>query len=100
MRPETGVQPRMPEKNMISSRPHQKIGMEKPTSAVDMIAWSVTLPRRTAAKTPAGMPSATAKRMAQSDSSTVAGKSVKKSSATGRLVTIDRPRSPCRMPPR
>jgi len=28
MRPETGVQCSMPEKKMISSRPHQKIGIE------------------------------------------------------------------------
>ena len=28
MRPETGVQPSMPEKRMMSSSPHQKIGME------------------------------------------------------------------------
>ena len=28
MRPETGVQPSMPEKNRMSSRPHQKIGIE------------------------------------------------------------------------
>ena len=28
MRPETGVQCRMPEKRMMSSRPHQKIGIE------------------------------------------------------------------------
>ncbi|MOA36452.1 hypothetical protein D3C78_1579750 [compost metagenome] len=28
MRPETGVQPRLTEKNMIRIRPHQKIGIE------------------------------------------------------------------------
>ena len=28
MRPETGVQPRMPENRMMSSSPHQKMGME------------------------------------------------------------------------
>ena len=33
MRPETGVHPSVDEKNMMSRRPHQKIGMEKPISA-------------------------------------------------------------------
>ena len=28
MRPDTGVQPQPPENRMISSRPHQKIGIE------------------------------------------------------------------------
>ncbi len=28
MRPDTGVSPRIPEKRMISSSPHQKMGME------------------------------------------------------------------------
>jgi hypothetical protein len=32
MRPDTGVQPSATEKVRISSRPHQKIGIEKPVS--------------------------------------------------------------------
>ena len=85
---------------MISSSAHQKIGIEYPISAVDISARSKNLPRFTAAITPAGNPSATAKIIAQIDSSSVAGKSAKNSSQTGRLVTKDSPRFPCRTPVR
>ena len=43
MRPETGVQPRMPENRMMSSSPHQKIGMEKPTRAVRRKSRGITI---------------------------------------------------------
>ena len=38
MRPDTGVQPRLTEKNRTSSSAHQKIGMEKPVTATPMTA--------------------------------------------------------------
>ncbi|MCY1488951.1 hypothetical protein D9M68_226600 [compost metagenome] len=85
---------------MISSRPHQKIGMEKPTSAVPIIAWSMAEPRLIAAITPAGMPRMIANRIAQSESSTVAGNSSKNWSMTGFLVTIEVPKSPWSTPQR
>jgi hypothetical protein len=44
-----------------------------------MVTWSNQEPRLIAAKMPAGMPSAVARMMAQSDSSTVAGKREKNS---------------------
>ncbi len=60
-----------------------------------MIAWSKNEPRLTAAKMPAGMPSTTAKMMAQSDSSSVAGKSCEElRRGPARLVTIEVPKSP------
>ena len=62
-----------------------------------MIDWSNHEPRLTAASTPAGMPMETASMIAQSDSSSVAGNSVKNSWRTGRLVTMEVPKSPCRM---
>jgi hypothetical protein len=65
-----------------------------------MTVWSKNEPRFTAANTPAGMPISTASVMAQSESSIVAGNSVKNSCSTGRRVTIDWPKSPVRMPNR
>ena len=100
MRPDTGVHCRMPENRMIRSRPHQKIGIEKPISAVPMIAWSNHEPRLMAAKTPAGMPSTMAKMMAQSDSSSVAGNSSRNCDSTESFVEIEVPKSPCRIPQR
>ncbi len=100
MRPDTGVHCSMPEKRMISRRPHQKIGMEKPISAVPMMIWSNIEPRLMAAKTPAGMPSTMAKRMAQSDSSSVAGNSSRNCDSTESLVVIDVPKSPRSTPQR
>ena len=95
MRPETGVHCRMPEKKMISSRPHQKIGIENPISAPVIEIWSNQLPRLIAAITPTGTPISVAIRMAQSPSSTVAGNRVRNSVKTGFLVTSELPRSPC-----
>ncbi|MNL86742.1 hypothetical protein D3C87_2155800 [compost metagenome] len=62
--------------------------------------WSYQEPRLTAAMTPAGMPRMTAKSVAQKDSSTVAGNRVRKSRTTGRLVEMDVPKSPWKMPSR
>ena len=64
IRPETGVHCRMPENRMISSRPHQKIGIEKPVSETPITVWSRTEPRLTAARMPAGMPITSASSMA------------------------------------
>ena len=41
---------------MISSRPHQKIGIEKPVSEMPITVWSRIEPRLTAARMPAGRP--------------------------------------------
>src|SRR6185436_4530821 len=79
MRPDTGVQPSCTEKSRISRSPHQKIGIEYPVSDTPMTPWSNTELRRTAAIMPAGMPRRSAKRIAQTASSMVAGKSVKNS---------------------
>jgi hypothetical protein len=49
---------------------------------------------------PAGMPSVTATIMAQIESSSVAGNSVKNSCSTGRRVTIELPKSPVNSPPK
>ena len=81
---------------MISSRPHQKIGIEKPVSDRPISAWSNRLPRFSAATTPAGMPMPMANTIAKKDSSMVAGKSWKNSVSTRSLVTIEVPKSPCR----
>ena len=60
---------------MISSRPHQKIGIEKPVSEMPITVWSRIEPRLTAAMMPAGRPISSASSMAAIDSSTVAGNS-------------------------
>src|SRR6056300_1735103 len=98
MRPDTGVHCKCPENTMINNNAHQKIGMEYPTSADDINNRSHSLPRLTAAITPAGRPKRTAKTMQHSANSKVAGNSAKNSSQTGRLVTKDCPKSPCNMP--
>ena len=100
MRPDTGVQCRMPENRMISNRPHQKIGMEKPVSERLINAWSKVEPRLTPAMMPAGRPMMVAMNSAHSDSSTVAGNRLRNSVRIGWRVTIERPRSPCAKSPR
>ena len=76
------------------------MGMEKPVSDAAITEWSKAEPRRTAAKMPAGRPIKRATVSAQTESSMVAGKSVRNSSKTGCLVTIDLPRLPLRISPR
>ena len=49
---------------MISSRPHQKIGIEKPVSEMPISVWSNSEPRLTAATMPAGRPTSSASSMA------------------------------------
>ncbi len=95
MRPDTGVRCRRSATNMIKSRPHQKIGIEKPVTEMPIKVWSYQLPRLTAAVAPAGTPISTANSMADRDSSTVAGNSVKNSVSTFSLVTTEVPKSPC-----
>ncbi len=85
---------------MISRRPHQKIGIEKPVSEMPITVWSRIEPRLTAARMPAGMPIASASAMANTDSSTVAGNRAKNSPSTGLRVTIELPRSPWSRLPR
>ena len=85
---------------MISSRPHQKIGMEKPVSEMPINVWSKIEPRLTPAMMPAGRPIEVAMSRAHSDSSTVAGNRVKNSWRIGWRVTIELPRSPCARSPR
>src|SRR4051794_27513498 len=58
---------------MMASSPSQKCGTERPTSATAVVAWSLGLPRRTAAITPAGMPTRVAKSMLNAASSSVIG---------------------------
>ena len=54
----------------------------------------MTVPRLSAAMTPAGRPTASAKIIAQIDSSSVAGKRAANSPITLVFVMIDMPRSP------
>ena len=99
MRPDTGVHCRMPENRMMSSRPHQKIGIENPTSAVPIDHLIEEGAALDAAKTPAGMPSTTAKIMAHSDNSSVAGNSWRNWPRTDSLLEIDVPKSPLQHSP-
>ncbi|MCY1226270.1 hypothetical protein D9M72_384970 [compost metagenome] len=94
MRPDTGVQPSPTEKNMISSRPHQKIGMEYPARETPITPWSNSEPRFRAAITPASTPRVPAKINAAMASSRVAGNRVRNSCQTPSRVRSDSPRSP------
>src|SRR5260363_33050 len=82
IRPDTGVMPSFTENSMISSKPHQKMGIEYPVNAVVITLRSSREPRLSAAATPAGTPVASANISAHSESSTVAGKRAKNSDST------------------
>src|SRR5579884_4355506 len=79
---------------MIASRPSQKWGTDRPSSATPVTAWSCSLPRRTAAITPAGMPTSVAISMLRIASSSEIGMRETIVCATGRS-RWSVPRSPC-----
>ena len=81
-------------KNHASTRPSQKIGIDTPVSAPRRARLSSSELRQTADATPIGMPNTMATTMAETASSTVAGKRRSRSVATGSPRTIDTPRSP------
>ena len=81
--PAAGSQPRLTAKRMISSRPSQKCGTDRPTRASLVEAWSEGFPRRTAAITPARTPSRVPNRIESTASSSVIGSRVTTVCATG-----------------
>ena len=72
----------------------KKIGMEIPMSEATRLAWSKALPYRFAAKNPSGTPKLTAKIIAATASSTVAGNRALISATTVRREATLTPRSP------
>ena len=68
------------------STPDQKIGIDIPTRASSMLAASTGVPLCTAETTPSAMPMTEASTMATRASSTVAGKRLMISCATGVFV--------------
>ena len=81
----------------MASRPSQKCGTDSPIRARPLAAHSDGRPRRTAATTPAPIPSTAAMSMASTDSSTVTGSAVREQVRTGMPVRIDVPKSPVRL---
>ena len=72
--------------------PRKKIGIEIPISEASRLPWSKAEPYLFAARKPSGTPNATAKIIAPSASSTVAGKRILISSVTGRKDVMLVPR--------
>ena len=98
--PETGSQPSRTAKTIASSGPSQKFGIEIPTSASVIAAWSTHVPRKTAARMPSGI----AKTMAQQHRRERQLRGVRQLLANlrrdRRVVRNDVPRSPRTTPPR
>ena len=86
--------PSSTENSRISSIPSQKFGTDRPHSAAIVIAVIDRRPGLTAARTPAGMPIASATSSASPASSAVTGSFSAIRSRTGRWMRIDWPRSP------
>src|SRR5437867_2206509 len=95
-----GSHPSVSENKRMSSRPDQKVGMDKPTSVTATIAESTEGRRAAAAVTPAAMPAQTARTCAASASSMVGGRRSAISSWTGRRLRMELPRSPRTARPR
>ena len=89
-----GSQPSRTEKMYLRMIARKKIGIEIPISEPTRLEWSNELPCRFAAKKPSGMPSTSAKIIAASASSTVAGKRSRISVVTGRRDVMLVPRLP------
>ena len=73
-RPLEGSQPRFTENNMISIKPTQKVGNEKPRIERPMIVRPAKPSRRNPAQSPSGTPSRIDTSMATTASSSVAGR--------------------------
>jgi hypothetical protein len=88
-----GNQPRRTAKMYLRISPRKKIGIEIPISEATRLMWSKTLPYLLAARKPNGIPSTIAKNIAESASSTVAGKRCFSSYTTVRRLLMLVPRS-------
>ena len=77
---------------------NQKVGMAWPITASVSAKRSARLLGRTAASTPSGMASSSAKAIAEAPSAMVTGSRAKITSATGWRSVYERPKSPCKAP--
>ena len=83
----------------MRTSPSQKLGIPSETSDTTRSRWSVGRLRRSAARTPSGRPTTTARRMPARVSSNVAGKRASRSSKTGRPLESETPILPRAKPP-
>src|SRR5690554_1547794 len=97
-RPATGKMGVSTAKKRMASSPNQKVGMLTPMRARIMESASTHEFGLRAEIIPKPMPITRAKMMAATASSTVLGKKSMSSCVTGRLVRVERPRSPCTTP--
>ncbi|MNQ84099.1 hypothetical protein D3C85_992190 [compost metagenome] len=95
-RPFDGSQPNCTANTMISIRPTQNVGSEKPRIDIVMIDFPATPVGRSPAQRPSGMPRTMASRMAVMASSMVAGMRSKISFSAGVPCANDVPRLPCK----
>lgn len=77
-----------------STMPSQKAGIDMPSRAMPLASHSSGLPRRTAAMTPAPMPTTTAISRDSAASSSVMGRAWVMESSTGSPVRAEVPKSP------
>src|SRR6056297_1133169 len=88
-----GSQPKLTANNQINIKPNQKIGIDTPINAINILKLSNKEFWCVAANIPAGIPTVTAKTIAKNDNSKVAGNLTDISFITGLLLIIDRPKS-------
>ena len=93
-RPFDGSQPSITENTMISIRPTQNVGSEKPRIEPAMIVLPAKPFGRSPAHRPSGMPKMMASSIATIASSSVAGIRSRISPSAGTAWTNERPRSP------
>ena len=94
-RPLEGSQPSITENTMISIRPTQNVGSEKPRIEPAMIVRPLAESGLSPAHRPSGMPSTIANSIATLASSSVAGMRSKMRPSADVLCTNECPRSPC-----
>jgi len=99
-RPKLGSHFKVTANSKISRMPIRKVGSDTPISEIAISAWDARLPRRNAAKTPIGTPTASAMKAAHSDNSSVAGSRSAMREETLRPWRRLSPNSPARPGPR
>ena len=97
--PDDGSPPRFTDRIKIRTMPNQKTGTETPIALIRAMTKSGSVPRRSAANTPIGMPTSVETSSALTASSSVLGSRWPMRWATGSLLDNEMPKSPRTAPP-
>lgn len=79
--------------------PSQNVATDCPSATSVSVTWSISVPRRTAARTPTGMPISTTMAIAVAASWAVAPRRPSTRPSAGSPWNSDTPKSPCRSRP-